>query len=93
MLRITRQANRYLRRAREEAGLDSNAGARFVRTSSGVGLTFAAAPEPSDRVAADDDVVIYVDEHVAAALDRSVIDVSNEDGHQRLVIRPQSGVG
>jgi hypothetical protein len=39
MLRITRQATRYLRRAREEAGLDSNAGARFVRTPSGVGLT------------------------------------------------------
>jgi len=93
MLRITRQASRYLRRARVLAGLESNAGARFVRTPSGVGLTFAAAPEPSDRVAADDDVPIYVDELVAAVLDRSVIDVSSEDGHQRLVIRPQTGVG
>jgi Fe-S cluster assembly iron-binding protein IscA len=93
MLRITRQANRYLRRAREEAGLDSSAGARLVRTPGGVGLTFAAAPERHDRVAGEDGVPIYLDEHVAAALDRSVIDVSNEDGHPRLVIRPQLGVG
>jgi hypothetical protein len=42
---------------------------------------------------AGDDVPIYVDEHVVAALDRSVIDVSNDDGHQRLVVRPQLGVG
>ena len=88
-MRITRQATRYLRRARETAGLDPTAGARLVRTPSGVGLTFAAMPEPSDRVAAEDDVPIYLEEQVAAALDRSVIDVSNEDGHPRLVIRPQ----
>jgi Fe-S cluster assembly iron-binding protein IscA len=87
-MRITRQATRYLRRAREEAGLDQNAGARLVRTPSGVGLTFAAMPQPSDRVVGEHDVPIYLDEHVAAALDRSVIDVSNEDGHPRLVIRP-----
>lgn len=91
MLQITREATRYLVRARKERGLDAKAGARFVRTSGGVGLTFALEPEHHDRVV-EHSVPIYLDEHLAAALDRSTIDVSTEDGQPRLVVRPQVGV-
>ena len=90
MLQITREATRYLLRAREERGFDAKAGARFVRTSSGVGLTFALAPEPHDRVV-EHRVPIYLDEHLAAALYRSTIDVRSEDGQSRLVLRPHLG--
>jgi Fe-S cluster assembly iron-binding protein IscA len=89
MLQITREATRYLRRTREERGFDAATGARFVRTSSGVGLTFATGPEPQDRVVTYEDLPIYLDDDVAAALDRSIIDVRNENGQSRLAIRPQ----
>lgn len=92
MLQITREATRYLLRAREERGLDAGTGARFVRTPSGVGLTFASEPEPLDRAVGDEDLPIYLDEDLAVALDRAIIDVRSEGGESRLSIRPQVGV-
>jgi Fe-S cluster assembly iron-binding protein IscA len=88
MLHITREATRYLLRAREARGLDEGTGARFVRTSSGTVLTFVPGPQPLDRVVGDDDLRIYLDENLAAALNRSIIDVRTEGGRSRLAIRP-----
>jgi hypothetical protein len=93
MLQITREATRYLLRTREERGLDARTGARFVRTPRGVGLTFVSGPDPHDRVVGNDALPIYLDDDIAAALDRSIIDVRNEDGQSRLSIRPQVVVG
>jgi Fe-S cluster assembly iron-binding protein IscA len=90
MLRITREATQYLIRVRGERGLGAAAGARLVRTSAGVGLTFAPGPEPDDRVVENKDVPIYIAEDVSAALERSIIDVKMEGGESRLALRPQA---
>ena len=90
MLRITDQATTHLLRARAERGFDEHAGARFVRGSAGVGLTFAAAPEPGDNVlAAGSALPIYVADEVRGVLDQAVIDVAPDDGESRLVVRSQ----
>jgi Fe-S cluster assembly iron-binding protein IscA len=89
MLQITDQATTHLLRARAEGGFDKGAGARFVRGSAGVALTFASAPEPGDRVLAGSGLPIYVAEDVSAVLDRAVIDVAPDNGESRLVLRTQ----
>jgi hypothetical protein len=89
MLQVTREAVRQLHREREERGFDPGTGARFVRTASGVGLTFASEPGPLDRAVGDGDLPIYLDEDLAVALDRAIIDVRTERGETRLVILPQ----
>jgi len=90
MLQITDRATTHLLRARTEGGFDERAGARFVRGSAGVGLTFAPAPEQGDQVVAQSPLPIYVAEDVTAVLDQAVIDVAADDGESRLVLRPQA---
>ena len=90
MLQITDRATTHLLHARTEGGFDERAGARFVRGSAGVGLTFAPAPEQGDQVVAQSPLPIYVAEDVTAVLDQAVIDVAADDGESRLVLRPQA---
>lgn len=92
MLRITKQAAQRLLRARTERGFDERAGARFVRGTSGVGLTFAPAPEAGDQVLTDSELPIYVAEDVTAILSNSVIDVAPDRDESRLVLRSQADV-
>ena len=90
MLTITAQATTHLLRARTERGFDEHAAARFVRTAAGVGLTFAAAPEPGDHVLADMSALpIYIAEEVHGVLDQAIIDIAPDDGEFRLVVRSQ----
>jgi hypothetical protein len=90
MLRITDQATTHLIRSRAENGFDDHAGARFVRGSAGVGLTFSSLPEPGDQVIAEGSrLPIYVADEVRAVLDQAVIDVAPDDGESRLVVRSQ----
>ena len=49
MLQITDKAAIHLLHARSERGFDERAGARFVRGSAGVGLTFAPHPSRETR--------------------------------------------
>lgn len=90
MLQITDRATTHLLRARTEGGFDDRAGARFVRGSAGVGLTFAPAPEQGDQVLAGSALPIYVAEEVTAVLDQAVIDVAADDGESQLVLRSQA---
>jgi hypothetical protein len=91
MLQITDQATALLLQVRNERGFDARAGARFVRGSAGVGLTFALAPKPGDQIlAAGSALPIYLSEDITSALDRAVIDVTADDGESRLVVRSQS---
>ena len=90
MLQITDKAAVHLLQARAERGFDERAGARFVRGSAGVGLTFAPAPEPGDQVLTGSALPIYVAEDVTGALDQAVIDVAADDGESRLVLRSQA---
>jgi len=92
MLRITKQAAQRLLTARTERGYDERAGARFVRGTSGVGLTFALAPETGDQVLTDSELPIYVAEDVTAILSNSVIDVARDRDEPRLVLRSQADV-
>lgn len=91
MLKITAQATTHLLRARTERGFDEHAAARFVRAGAGVGLTFAAAPEPGDHVLADISAVpIYIADGVRSVLDQAIIDVAPDNGESRLVVRSQT---
>jgi Fe-S cluster assembly iron-binding protein IscA len=89
MLQITDQATAHLLQTRMERGFDERAGARFVRGSAGVGVTFAPAPEQGDQVLVGSALAIYVAEDVSALLDQAVIDVAADDGEARLVLRSQ----
>jgi Fe-S cluster assembly iron-binding protein IscA len=89
MLEITQQATSHLIRVRAEQGYSADAGARFVRGTTGVGLTFATQPEQGDVVLAGPDLHVYVAEEVANVLDNAVIDETSEDGGSRLILRPQ----
>jgi hypothetical protein len=88
MLRITRDATKYLVRLREEYGLSEEVGLRLIRNASGFGLTFASEPDPRDRVVAND-VPLYVAEDLASRLEGSIIDLRVDAGGQsRLALRP-----
>jgi Fe-S cluster assembly iron-binding protein IscA len=90
MLKLTKAATAHLLRVRAERGFDPSAGARFVRGSAGVGLTFARAPHKGDKVLTGSDFPVYLAEDVAEILDRAVIDeATTEDRGSRLVVRPQ----
>ena len=89
MIRVTSYANEYLRHVREAKGIESTAGARFIRSPGGIGVTFAKAPAPGDQVVGDRDLTLYIPDDLAAALANSTIDVSIENGNPQLVLRPQ----
>lgn len=89
MIRVTSYANEYLRHVREAKGIESTAGARFIRSPGGIGVTFAKAPAPGDQVVGDRDLTLYIPDDLAAALANSIINVSIENGNPRLVLRPQ----
>jgi Fe-S cluster assembly iron-binding protein IscA len=93
MLQLTPEATSHLVRVRRERGLDDQSGARFVSNGARVGLTFAGAPEPGDRVIEQKDIPVYVASEVAEALDTSVIDARVEEGKSILVLRRQKGAG
>ncbi|MEW5989996.1 MAG: hypothetical protein AB1736_01445 [Chloroflexota bacterium] len=90
MLLLTPEATSHLVRVRRKRGLDDQNGARFVSRGTGVGLTFAAAPEPGDRVIDQKDIPVFVARDVADALDGSVIDARLEQGTSVLVLRRQA---
>jgi Fe-S cluster assembly iron-binding protein IscA len=89
MLHLTPEATSHLVRVRRKRGLDDQNGARFVSRGTGVGLTFAPAPQPGDRVIDQKDIAVFV----ARALDGSVIDARLEQGTSVLVLRRQAGAG
>ena len=89
MLEITQQAAAHLIRLRAEGGHGPESGARFVRGTSSVALTFALEPQPGDLILAGYDLTVYVAEEVAEILDRSVIDATTDGGGVRLALRPQ----
>lgn len=91
MVQLTQEATKHLVRVRGERGIDAGAGARFVPSGRGVGLTFAPEPKPGDQVVEVKEIPIYLAPEVAGKLDKTTIDVSEKDGKVGLVMRPQSG--
>lgn len=90
MLELTPDAERYLANLRRERRVDDRAGARLVSKGGRVGLTFAPAPVAGHRVVDGDVIRIYVPPEIAATLGESVIDVRDENGQARLVMRKRA---
>ncbi|HSL97636.1 MAG TPA: hypothetical protein VK831_03600 [Candidatus Deferrimicrobiaceae bacterium] len=93
MVQLTQEATKHLVRVRGERGIDSGAGARFVPSGKGVGLTFAPEPKPGDQVVEGADIPVYLAPEVADKLEEKTIDVSEKDGKVGLVMRSQNGGG
>jgi Fe-S cluster assembly iron-binding protein IscA len=93
MLQFTPQAAQHLMRVRQERGFDEKNGARFVSNSGRVGLTFAPAPQPDDRVVDASGIPVYLAPEAVPALEQAVVDVRAEDGTNVLVIRRQRTEG
>ena len=89
MLQITPQAEQHLLRMRTERGFDEKHGARFMTNGGTVGLTWASAPKPEDRVVEGTNLPVYVAADAIAALDEATIDAKPEEGKTVLVIRRQ----
>ena len=89
MLRVTKAASQYIRSVRDANAADPSAGARFVRSAGGIGLTFANAPDPGDQILSGPNLPLYVPDDLATALAHAIIDVRREDGVSKLVLRPQ----
>jgi len=90
MVQLTQEATKHLVRVRGERGIDPGAGARFVPSGRGVGLTFAPEPKPGDQVVKVPEIPIYLAPEVADKLNQTTIDVSEKDGRVGLVMRPQA---
>lgn len=88
MIQVTPEAANHLLRLRSERGFDPKSAARFIRNDGRVGLTFAPAPQPGDRVVEDvDSIPVCVAPDVVDALDQATVDARAEDGKMVLVIR------
>lgn len=90
MVQLTQAAAEHLVRVRGERGIDKGAGARFVPSGRGVGLTFTAKAKPGDRVVEASEIPVYLAPEVADKLDKTTIDVREKDGKMGLVMRPQA---
>lgn len=89
MLQITPQAEQRLLELRAQRGLDAKHGVRFLVNGGSVGLTFADAPMPDDRVVDGAQMPIYVASGATAALDDALIDAKPDGADTALVIRRQ----
>lgn len=92
MLTITEKAAHKLIETRESAGAPDSYGVRLsVVMPEGVGqpslgISFAPKAQPGDQVTEQQGLTAYVAEEVAPALDNATLDVSAEDGTERLVV-------
>jgi len=90
MLELTPNARRYLANLRRERDVDDRADARLVSKGGRVGLTFGPAPVEGHRVFDGEGIKIYVPPEIADALSESIIDVRDENGQTKLVMRKRA---
>jgi Fe-S cluster assembly iron-binding protein IscA len=87
MVQVTPQAAQHLSQVRNQRGLSRSAGVRFVPNGSGIGITFSPEPEPGDSVIMAPDLPVYLAAEVATRLEKATIDVAENDGKTKLVVR------
>lgn len=87
MLEITPRAEDHLLRLRGERGFDQADGARFETNAGRLRLTFAQAPQPSDRILDGARLPIFVAADASERLDGATIDVESHDGKTGLIVR------
>jgi Fe-S cluster assembly iron-binding protein IscA len=96
MLEITSGAAALLTEIRREQSVPEDHGLRVFpeMTEPGevaIGLGFTESPAPSDQVTEKDGLRVFVAQELATPLQDAAIDVTQEDGAERLVFRPQGG--
>ena len=94
MLEITRGAAALLTELRDGQEVPDNYGLRvFPETSEPgevtIALGFAEGPAPTDQIAEQDGMKVFVAQELAAPLEDAAIDVTEENGASRLVFRPK----
>lgn len=88
MIHVTARAAQHLIGVRARRGFSQDAGARFIRVSNGVGMSFLGAPRPGDDVLSAHGIDLYVGPDVARKLEGSTLDVRERDGRADLILRP-----
>jgi Fe-S cluster assembly iron-binding protein IscA len=96
VLEITRGAAALLTELRDGQDVPDTYGLRVFSEASEPGevtiaLGFAEAPAPTDQVAEQDGMKVFVAQELAAPLEDAAIDVTEENGASRLVFRPKEG--
>jgi iron-sulfur cluster assembly protein len=92
MLTITQKATEKLVETRQTAGAPDSYGVRLFAAMPPAGgepslaLAFVPEAEPGDQVMEQEGMTAYVAPEVAQALEDATIDVSAEDGAERLVV-------
>ncbi|MGI8657534.1 MAG: hypothetical protein ACR2K4_02030 [Candidatus Limnocylindria bacterium] len=94
MLQITHDAATFLSELRNGQDVPDTYGLRVFpeATEPGevtIGLGFTENPADGDQVTEQDGLRVFVAPELATPLDAAAIDVTVEDGAERLVFRPQ----
>lgn len=94
MLQITHDAATFLSELRRGQEVPDTYGLRVFPESSEpgevtVGLGFTESPADGDQVTEQDGLRVFVAPELATPLDAAAIDVTEEEGAERLVFRPQ----
>ncbi len=95
MLQITHDAATFLSELRRGQDVPDTYGLRVFPESTEpgeitIGLGFTEEPADGDQVTEQDGLRVFVAPELATPLDSATIDVTQEEGAERLVFRPQS---
>ncbi len=95
MLQITPDAATFLSELRRGQDVPETYGLRVFPESTEpgeitIGLGFTESPADGDQVTEQDGLRVFVAPELATPLDAAAIDVTAEEGAERLVFRPQS---
>jgi Fe-S cluster assembly iron-binding protein IscA len=94
VLEITHGAAELLTEIRREQDVPDTYGLRVFPESTDpgevtIGLGFTDEPAAGDVITQQDGMLVFVARELAAPLGEAAIDVTQEDGEQRLVFRPK----
>ena len=98
MLQITNGAAALLTEIRRSSDVPEDYGLRIFPEQSGQGdvsvsLGFTDRPVEGDQVTEQQGLRVFIAPELAQPLDQAAIDVTDEDGAERLVFRPQEDNG
>lgn len=94
MLQMTDRAAELLNQIRTTSDIPSEAGVRiYAEQTAGdqvsIGVGFIDNPLPGDQVTEQGGVKLFVAPEVAGPLDRTMIDVTRDNGESQLIFCPQ----
>ena len=94
MLQMTHKAAELLNQIRTTSDIPNEAGVRVYAEQAsgdqvGIGVGFIDNPMPGDQVSEQDGVKLFVAPEVAGPLERTMIDVTRDNGESQLIFCPQ----